>query len=86
MANTPRKKKPAPRKKPVAKAVEEAVKEDAQEAPEPETIAPMHPDAFRLAMTIVNNADIKGGDAETIILLKRELARVSGQVPGAPRS
>lgn len=71
---TPAKKTPA--KKPAAKKAEA----------EQNLVAPMHPDAFKLAMTIVNQADIKGGDAETIVLLKRELARVSGAKPtAAPR-
>ena len=60
-----------------ARAVKAAAEKEAQQAPV--MVAPLHPDAFRLAMTIVNRADVKGGDAETIVLLKRELARVVRQ-------
>lgn len=83
MANTTRKKQPA-RKKPVAKAVQEELEEKSD--PAAGLVKPMHADAFRMAMAIINKADIKGGDAEAMVLLKRELARVSGQQPGQPRS
>lgn len=74
----------APKRKVVAEAVEKATAEGAAQAPE--MVTPMHPDAYRLAMAIVNRADVKGGDAETIVLLKRELARVSGNLSGPQRS
>lgn len=70
MARTPSK---TPAKKPPAK--------------QPDTkVDPMHPDAYTMAMQIVNAADIKGASAEAIVLLKRELARVAGQKPGQPRA
>lgn len=69
----------APRKKATAEAVSDALAT-------PEKVDPMHPEAYRLAISIVNSADIKGGDAETIVLLKRELSRVSGHTEGQPRS
>lgn len=72
---TPAKKAVTPKKSPVPEAVQKAMAgEDA-----PKMVQAMHPDAFRLAVEIVNRADIKGSDAETIMLLKRELARVAGQ-------
>ena len=88
MANTTKKtpvKKPATRKKtPVKEAVEKVIEEGLPQEKQTELeksmdmVAKMHPDAFRLAMQIINVADIKGGDAETVVLLKRELARVAG--------
>lgn len=82
------KKKPASRRKaPVKKpAAKKAAAEEKPEQPEVQMVAPMHPDAFRLAMAIVNAADIKGGDAENVLLLKRELARVAGAQQGQPRA
>lgn len=87
MANTTKKKVPAkmPAKKPVAKAVQEEL-EDKQPDPREGYVKPMHEDAYKMALTIINRADVKGGDAEAVVLLKRELARVSGQQPGLPRS
>ena len=69
--------------KPVAKAVEEVVqKKDPREG----FVAPMHGDAFNMAMQIVNASDMKGGNAEAVVLLKRELARVAGKQYGQPRA
>lgn len=82
---TAAKKVVAPKKTPVAEAVDAAVEEVGEQAA-PAMVTPMHPDAYRLAMAIVNRADVKGGDAETIVLLKRELARVSGNLSGPQRA
>ena len=75
---TPAKRKPAA-KKPAAEA-------PVQTPDGSELVAPMHPDAYKLAMRLINTSDVKGGDAETIVLVKRELARVAGQLQGDPRS
>ncbi len=49
--------------------------------PEPQLstlVEPLAPQALKLALNIIDNADIKGKDANLVIQLKLELARVAG--------
>lgn len=68
------------KKPPVAGPV--AQKKDPREG----FVAPMNKDAYRMALAIINKSEIRGNDAESIVLLKRELARVAGEKPGLPRA
>jgi len=41
-------------------------------------VEPLAPNALKLALDIIDNATIKGADAQLVIQLKLELARVAG--------
>ena len=63
--NTPANKTPAKKTAPAAK---EEVK----------LVAPLDQGAFKSLLQIIDNSDIKGGDAQNILKIKAELARVAG--------
>lgn len=43
-----------------------------------EKVEPLHPSMLKLALDIIDNATIKGSEAQSVIRLKIELARVAG--------
>lgn len=75
MANTTRKRAPA--KKPARKA---PVKKVANDEPETKTVMvrPLDQNAFRAAIQLIDSAPITGAQSGTVLMLKRELARVAG--------
>jgi len=44
----------------------------------PTLVAPLKADMLRMVMSIIDNANVKGSDAGSILILKQELARVAG--------
>lgn len=88
MAGTTQKKtttrrRKVPEKKVTAEAVGEAINEEAQGEPI-KLVEPLDPQAFQMVMQVIDKADFKGSDMGNVLLLRRELARVSGITPQAP--
>lgn len=70
---------PRQKKDDVAAAVEEAVNEAKSVL-----VEPLNPQAFQMAMQIIDRSDFKGADMASVLNLRRELARVArmDQAPG----
>ena len=64
-------KKPVEKKTP-AKKTAPAAKEEVK------LVAPLDQGAFKTMLQLIDASDIKGGDAQNILKLKAELARVAG--------
>lgn len=72
-------KTPAPRKRAAAKPTRK--KKEPEIVQEDKMVEPLNIEAFKMAMQLIDNADIKGGQAGSVLLLKQELARVAGAKP-----
>ncbi len=48
------------------------------EAPPPKLVQPLDGDSFKRVMDLIDASTIRGRDAEAVIRLRRELARVAG--------
>ena len=74
---------PKPKAKPRVKASakDKAAKTEEPKASKPSLtglVTPLDREALRMTIEIIAKSDIKGGDAQNILLLKRELMRAAG--------
>lgn len=51
--------------------------DNAEGGPSEPAVRPLDPKAFQLVMSIIDNAQIRGADANNILQLRMELARVA---------
>ncbi len=71
--------KAKPRAKPKAKAAEPKVATD-----QLGLVTPLDKNALQTVLNMIDNSDVKGADAQNILLLKQELIRAAGLKPQSP--